>query len=182
MAGGDAFVLMPTGGGKSLCYQIPAMLREGVGIVVSPLIALMRDQTLALQQNGIRAEMLNSSMSAVEQYRVVDLLKRNALDLLYLAPERLLEETTWKILGQSKIALYAVDEAHCVSRWGHDFRAEYLRLSALHERFPNCSPPGSYRNCRPDYPQRDHQLPWSGRRTYFMLLVLTGPTFAIRLL
>ena len=135
--GGDAFVLMPTGGGKSLCYQIPAMARDGVGIIVSPLIALMQDQVDALNQLGIRAAFLNSTLSSSEQRDVEQALRNNELQMLYVAPERLLSESTLNLLNQCQIALFAIDEAHCVSQWGHDFRPEYQRLSALPERFPN---------------------------------------------
>ncbi len=135
--GGDAFVLMPTGGGKSLCYQIPAMVREGVGIIVSPLIALMQDQVDALNQLGIRAAFLNSTLSVSAQRDVEQALLNNELQMLYVAPERLLSESILNLLNQCQIALFAIDEAHCVSQWGHDFRPEYQRLSALPERFPN---------------------------------------------
>ena len=135
--GGDAFVLMPTGGGKSLCYQIPAMLRDGVGVIVSPLIALMQDQVDALKQLGIKAAFLNSTMTALEQRDVEESLHKGELKMLYVAPERLLSEQTLNLLKQCKIALFAIDEAHCVSQWGHDFRPEYQRLSALPERFPD---------------------------------------------
>ncbi len=134
--GGDAFVLMPTGGGKSLCYQIPALTREGVGVIVSPLIALMQDQVDTLKQLGIRAAYLNSTLTAEESRNVQQALLNNELDLLYVAPERLLGEHTLQMLEQCKISLFAIDEAHCVSQWGHDFRPEYQRLSALPERFP----------------------------------------------
>jgi len=135
--GGDAFVLMPTGGGKSLCYQIPAMVREGVGVVVSPLIALMQDQVDALQQLGIKAAFLNSTLSSFERQDVEESLLKGELQMLYVAPERLLNEQTLSLLNQCKIALFAIDEAHCVSQWGHDFRPEYQRLSVLPERFPD---------------------------------------------
>ncbi|AOU97134.1 ATP-dependent DNA helicase RecQ [Acidihalobacter yilgarnensis] len=135
-AGGDALVLMPTGGGKSLCYQIPALLREGVGVVVSPLIALMQDQVAALKQNGVRAAFLNSSLSAEAAREVESRLMAGELDLLYVAPERLLLPRTLERLASIRLALFAIDEAHCVSQWGHDFRPEYIRLSTLHERFP----------------------------------------------
>jgi ATP-dependent DNA helicase RecQ len=137
LEGGDAFVLMPTGGGKSLCFQIPAMLREGVGIVVSPLIALMQDQVDALLQLGIRAAFLNSTLSFSDQEEIEQSLRRNELDLLYVAPERLLGEKTLQLLEQCQISLFAIDEAHCVSQWGHDFRKEYQQLSTLPDRFPN---------------------------------------------
>ncbi len=136
LAGGDALVLMPTGGGKSLCYQIPALLRTGTGIVVSPLIALMQDQVDALRQLGVRAAFLNSSLAANEQARVERALMAGELDLLYVAPERLLTERFLDLLGRVPIALFAIDEAHCVSQWGHDFRPEYIQLNRLHERWP----------------------------------------------
>lgn len=135
--GGDAFVLMPTGGGKSLCFQIPAMLRHGVGIVVSPLIALMQDQVMALTELGVRAAFLNSTLSAEESWDVKRQMLAGDLDLLYIAPERLVMHSTMELLSDVDIALFAIDEAHCVSQWGHDFREEYLQLSILHERFPN---------------------------------------------
>ena len=135
--GGDAFVLMPTGGGKSLCYQIPAMVRDGVGIIVSPLIALMQDQVDALKQLGINAAFLNSTLTSLERQNVEQSLLKGELQMLYVAPERLLNEQTLNLLSQCKIALFAIDEAHCVSQWGHDFRPEYQRLSVLPERFPN---------------------------------------------
>lgn len=139
--GGDALVLMPTGGGKSLCFQIPALLRPGVGIVVSPLIALMQDQVNALRQVGLRAEYLNSSLEYADVQRVEKLLLSGDLDLLYVAPERLLQDRTLDLLGRAhakgRIALFAIDEAHCVSQWGHDFRPEYLQLNILADRFPN---------------------------------------------
>jgi len=135
--GGDAFVLMPTGGGKSLCYQIPAMIRDGVGIIVSPLIALMQDQVDALQQLGVKAAFLNSTLSGSERHDVETALQNGDLQLLYVAPERLLSTSTLDLLSQTKIALFAIDEAHCVSQWGHDFRPEYQRLSVLPDRFPS---------------------------------------------
>ncbi len=134
--GGDALVLMPTGGGKSLCYQIPSLLREGTGIVVSPLIALMQDQVAALRQLGVRAALLNSTLSARDARAVEAALTAGELDVLYVAPERLLTPRCLELIGGAKIALFAIDEAHCVSQWGHDFRPEYLQLSVLHERFP----------------------------------------------
>lgn len=134
--GGNALVLMPTGGGKSLCYQIPALLRHGTGIVVSPLIALMRDQVDALRQAGVRAAYWNSSLSAAEAAEVRSALRAGELDLLYVAPERLLLPQTLALLKELPIALIAIDEAHCVSQWGHDFRAEYLQLSQLATHFP----------------------------------------------
>mgnify|MGYP003642800418 CR=1 FL=1 len=134
--GGDALVLMPTGGGKSLCYQIPAIARSGVGIVVSPLIALMQDQVDALLQLGVKAAYLNSSLDAESARRVERELLAGELDLLYVAPERLLTHSFLALLARVKIALFAIDEAHCVSQWGHDFRPEYVQLSLLHEQFP----------------------------------------------
>ncbi|MGH3477203.1 MAG: DNA helicase RecQ, partial [Nocardioidaceae bacterium] len=135
-AGGDALVLMPTGGGKSLCYQIPALVREGVGVVVSPLIALMQDQVNALTALGVRAGFLNSTQDPYQRRQVESAFLRGELDLLYLAPERLRVESTGSLLDRGTISLFAIDEAHCVAQWGHDFRPDYLALSALHERWP----------------------------------------------
>ena len=142
VAGGDALVLMPTGGGKSLCYQLPALLRAGTGIVVSPLIALMQDQVDALKQLGVQAAFLNSSLDAATSREVTSRLLRGELQLLYVAPERLLMPGFLALLDQlhttnQGIALFAIDEAHCVSQWGHDFRPEYRALTILHERFPD---------------------------------------------
>ncbi|MEQ1802873.1 MAG: DNA helicase RecQ [Gammaproteobacteria bacterium] len=137
VAGGDSLVLMPTGGGKSLCYQIPALVRFGTGIVISPLIALMQDQVAALRQAGVRAAFLNSSQRADEARRVEAQFRAGELDLLYLAPERLLLDRTLDMLDGPPLALFAIDEAHCVSQWGHDFRPEYLQLAVLAERFPD---------------------------------------------
>jgi len=134
--GGDALVLMPTGGGKSLCYQIPALVRSGMGVVVSPLIALMQDQVAALEEAGVRAAALNSSMAWPDVQVVEQMARRGELDLLYVAPERLLTDRCLELLGSSELALFAIDEAHCVSQWGHDFRPEYIRLAVLAERFP----------------------------------------------
>ena len=134
--GGDALVLMPTGGGKSLCYQIPALLRDGTAIVVSPLIALMQDQVEALRQLGVRAAFLNSALSAGAAAEVESQLRAGTLDLLYVAPERLLTPRFLSLLERAHIALFAIDEAHCVSQWGHDFRPEYRELTLLHERWP----------------------------------------------
>lgn len=134
--GQDAFVLMPTGGGKSLCYQIPALLRSGVALVISPLIALMQDQVDALLQLGIKAAVLNSSLTLQQALQVEQALINNQLDLLYVAPERLITAQFLELLTRANLALFAIDEAHCVSQWGHDFRPEYAQLSILHERFP----------------------------------------------
>ncbi|MBV6273034.1 DNA helicase RecQ [Alcaligenaceae bacterium CGII-47] len=136
VAGGDALVLMPTGGGKSLCYQIPAIVRAGTGIVVSPLIALMQDQVDALLELGVRAAFLNSTQDRAESLRVEQAYQAGELDLLYVAPERLLTPRCMELISRGKIALFAIDEAHCVSQWGHDFRPEYLGLSVLSERWP----------------------------------------------
>ena len=134
--GGDCLVLMPTGGGKSLCYQIPALLRDGVAIVVSPLIALMQNQVAALHELGVRAAVLNSSLSQQAAAEVEQNLLAGDYDLLYVAPERLLTARFLNLIARTPIALFAIDEAHCVSQWGHDFRPEYIQLSVLHERFP----------------------------------------------
>ncbi|RUQ20446.1 DNA helicase RecQ [Kocuria sp. HSID16901] len=136
VAGGDAVVLMPTGGGKSLCYQIPAVVRPGTGIVVSPLIALMQDQVDALAAVGIRAGYLNSTLTPEEVRDVESSLRAGEYDLLYMAPERLVQPRTLRLLEESRVCLFAIDEAHCVSQWGHDFRQDYLGLSVLAERFP----------------------------------------------
>jgi len=137
IAGQDALVLMPTGGGKSLCYQIPSLIRPGVGIVISPLIALMQDQVNALLQLGVKAAFLNSTLSLEQSRRIEQQLLNGELDLLYIAPERLTSDRTGALFERIKIALFAIDEAHCVSQWGHDFRVDYLQLSLLHERFPD---------------------------------------------
>jgi ATP-dependent DNA helicase RecQ len=136
VAGGDALVLMPTGGGKSLCYQVPALCRDGVAIVVSPLIALMRDQVEALRQLGVRAAALNSSIPFSEAMKIERQMRAGEIDLVYVAPERLLTDPFLELLGRCRLALFAIDEAHCVSQWGHDFRPEYLQLTVLHQRFP----------------------------------------------
>jgi len=136
-SGGDALVLMPTGGGKSLCYQLPALLRDGCAIVVSPLIALMQDQVEALRQLGVRAAFLNSTQNADEAATIERQLVAGGLDLLYVAPERLLTPRFLSLLDCATIALFAIDEAHCVSQWGHDFRREYRELTLLHERWPS---------------------------------------------
>ncbi|MFJ6795414.1 DNA helicase RecQ [Streptomyces sp. NPDC091268] len=136
VGGGDALVLMPTGGGKSLCYQIPALVREGTGVVISPLIALMQDQVNALTAVGVRAGFLNSTQDGYERQAVEQAFLADELDLLYLAPERLRSEGTQRLLDRGRVSLFAIDEAHCVAQWGHDFRPDYLALSMLHERWP----------------------------------------------
>ncbi|MFP5350706.1 MAG: DNA helicase RecQ [Gammaproteobacteria bacterium] len=136
LAGGDALVLMPTGGGKSLCYQIPAISRPGTGVVISPLIALMQDQVVTLNQAGVPAAFLNSTQSPDQQRDVERQFLRGDLDLLYVAPERLMQPRTLDLFARARLALFAIDEAHCVSQWGHDFRPEYLELAVLRERFP----------------------------------------------
>src|SRR4051794_28688606 len=135
--GGNCLVLMPTGGGKSLCYQLPSLLRDGCGIVVSPLIALMRDQVAGLLEAGVKAAVLNSTLSWEEANEVERRLLAGDLDLLYVAPERLVTPRCLAMLERADIALFAIDEAHCVSQWGHDFRPEYIGLSVIAERFPN---------------------------------------------
>jgi len=136
IAGDDAMVIMPTGGGKSLCYQIPSLVREGCGVVVSPLIALMQDQVSALKLLGVRAAFLNSTLDPSEAAEIESDLRNGTLDLLYIAPERLNQNRTIALLQSATISLFAIDEAHCVSQWGHDFRADYLQLSMLAELFP----------------------------------------------
>lgn len=135
--GQDVLTLMPTGSGKSLCYQIPGLVRKGVAIVVSPLIALMQNQVNALTQLGVKAAFLNSTLSGSESYRVQQQVKNQEIDFLYVAPERLMMDSCLELLNQTQIALFAIDEAHCVSQWGHDFRPEYLQLSSLIDRFPD---------------------------------------------
>lgn len=137
IGGGDALVLMPTGGGKSLCYQIPALIRPGTGVVVSPLIALMHDQVDALRALGVRAGFINSTQDHGQRAAMQREFLAGELDLLYLAPERLTSDSTLRLLDQARVSLFAIDEAHCVSQWGHDFRPDYLALSALHERWPS---------------------------------------------
>jgi ATP-dependent DNA helicase RecQ len=137
VGGGDALVLMPTGGGKSLCYQIPALVRPGTGVVISPLIALMQDQVDALRALGVRAGFLNSTQDAGQRRATEAALLAGELDLLYLAPERLKTDSAIRLLDRAKISLFAIDEAHCVAQWGHDFRPDYLELSMLHERWPD---------------------------------------------
>jgi ATP-dependent DNA helicase RecQ len=137
ISGGSAFVLMPTGGGKSLCFQVPALLRPGTAVVVSPLISLMKDQVDALRANGVAAAYLNSSLSAAEASGVISALRSGDLDLLYVAPERLMLDGFLELLGTVALALFAIDEAHCVSQWGHDFRPEYVQLGRLPGLFPS---------------------------------------------
>jgi len=137
LAGRDSLVLMPTGGGKSLCFQIPSLIREGTGLVVSPLIALMEDQVGALRELGLEAAYLNSTLTPARQRAVIDQLEAGELDLLYVAPERLMQPATLELLGRVELSLIAIDEAHCVSQWGHDFRPEYLQLGALADVFPD---------------------------------------------
>ncbi len=134
--GHDAVVLMPTGGGKSLCYQIPSIIRPGTGVIISPLIALMQNQVAALQQLGVRAAFLNSTQDAATSQHIEQQLQRGELDLLYVAPERLMTSRFLGLLDRARIALFAIDEAHCVSQWGHDFRPDYIELSVLHQRYP----------------------------------------------
>ena len=134
--GGDALVLMPTGGGKSLCYQVPGLMRPGVAVVVSPLIALMQDQVETLVQLGVKAAFLNSTLDSRQAWEIEQQVRRGALDLLYVAPERLVTDRMLSLLDEAPLALFAIDEAHCVSQWGHDFRPEYLQLSLLPERYP----------------------------------------------
>src|SRR6201746_1568522 len=135
--GGQCLVLLPAGGGKPLCYQVPSLLRKGCGIVVSPLIALMRDQVAGLLEAGVRAAVLNSTLSFDEANAVEQRLLAGDLDLLYIAPERLLTPRCLALLSRAQIALVAIDEAHCVSQWGHDFRPEYIGLSVIAQRFPD---------------------------------------------
>jgi ATP-dependent DNA helicase RecQ len=135
--GSDALVLMPTGGGKSLCYQIPALMRHGVGVVVSPLIALMQDQVAALREAGVRAEFLNSTNTWPQTQAIEHAVRAGDVDMLYVAPERLLMDKTLALLDAARLSLFAIDEAHCVSQWGHDFRPEYLRLAVLASRYPS---------------------------------------------
>ena len=137
VAGGDAIVLMPTGGGKSLCYQLPALLRPGLGVVVSPLIALMKDQVDALRQAGVRAAALNSGLPAGEAGMVERAAREGALDLLYVSPERMMMPHCLELLRACRIGLFAIDEAHCISQWGHDFRRDYQSLGILKQSFPD---------------------------------------------
>jgi ATP-dependent DNA helicase RecQ len=163
-AGNNALVLMPTGGGKSLCYQIPSLLREGVGVIISPLIALMQDQVDAMQQLGVKAAFLNSSLDHSQQNSIEQQLLAGQLDLLYIAPERLIQSYTLDLLSRCQLALFAIDEAHCVSQWGHDFRSDYLSLSLLQERFPNIPRIALTCHRRYAHPQGDCAAPVSGQR------------------
>jgi len=137
LGGSDCFVLMPTGSGKSLCFQIPSIMRPGVAIVVSPLISLMKDQVDALRQNGVAAACYNSSLTPIEAKKVLNDLDAGTLDLIYVAPERLMMAEFQERLSRIPLALFAIDEAHCVSQWGHDFRPEYVQLGRLRPKFPN---------------------------------------------
>ena len=148
VGGGDSLVLMPTGGGKSLCYQLPSIIRDGTGVVVSPLISLMRDQVSALTEAGVRAASLNSTLTGKEASEIERAFLNGSLDLIYVAPERLMTNHFLSLADRANLALFAIDEAHCVSQWGHDFRKEYLGLSVLVERFPRCPPHCTNRNRR----------------------------------
>ncbi|HWA82372.1 MAG TPA: RecQ family ATP-dependent DNA helicase, partial [Fimbriimonadaceae bacterium] len=136
LSGRDAFVLMPTGGGKSICYQVPALVKPGTAIVISPLISLMQDQVQSLVANGVAAAFLNSSLSATEANRVVGRVQGGEIKILYVAPERANTASFQQLLQGLDISLFAIDEAHCVSQWGHDFRPDYVQLGALRARFP----------------------------------------------
>ena len=171
IGGGDALVLMPTGGGKSLCYQIPALVRPGTGVVVSPLIALMQDQVQALRQLGIRADFLNSTQDPGTRHVVEQQFKAGELDLLYLAPERLRTEATLRLLDAAKVSVFAIDEAHCVSQWGHDFRPDYLELQVLHERWPDVPQDRAHRDRHPGDQGGDRDQAEAGRIEAVRLVV-----------
>ena len=179
IAGGDAFVLMPTGGGKSICYQIPALCRDGVTVVVSPLIALMQDQIAALEQMNVRAGAINSSLSWAENAYVRRQIQEGELDLLYVAPERLLMPDFLELLDQCTVALFAIDEAHCVSQWGHDFRPDYTGLSLLAERFPGV-PRIALTATADARRERTSSNGWLSNRVGCLSAVLTGQTSTIQ--
>lgn len=174
VGGEDALVLMPTGGGKSLCYQIPALLRDGVAIVVSPLIALMHDQVDALEELGVRAAYLNSTLLPEEAVEVRNQVRRGEIDLLYVSPERLLMSSMLSFLKELRISLFAIDEAHCVSIWGHDFRPEYSKLSILKEAFPQV--PRIALTATADQKTRRRSWKSSSLIRANSLRALTGPT------
>ena len=176
IAGGDALVLMPTGGGKSLCYQIPALVRPGTGVVISPLIALMQDQVDAMRALGVRAGFLNSTQDPAQRREMESAFLAGELDLLYLAPERLRTESTVALLDRGTVSLFAIDEAHCVSQWGHDFRPDYLTLSGLHERWPRGAPHRAdrHRHRRPPAPRS--RTGWPCRTRVISWRASTAPT------
>ena len=159
LAGEDVLAIMPTGGGKSICYQLPAMLLPGITVVVSPLIALMKDQVDALVANGIRAAFLNSSQSPDEQQQVVRQAREGAIKLLYIAPERIPanSDSFFTFLKGLNPSLFAIDEAHCISSWGHDFRPEYLKLAVLKKQFPGIPVHSAYGQRRQDNPERHYR-------------------------
>ena len=177
--GGNCLVLMPTGGGKSLCYQLPALLRHGCGIVVSPLIALMRDQVAGLIEAGVNAAVLNSTLSAEEASEVERRLIAGDLDLLYVAPERLLTPRCLALLDQARIALFAIDEAHCVSQWGHDFRPEYIGLSVIAERFADVPRIALTATADDAHATGDRRTAWARRRAA-ICRELRSPEYPLR--
>ena len=178
LEGGDAFVLMPTGSGKSICYQIPAMLSSGVGIIVSPLIALMEDQVKGLEQNGVKAAYLNSSLSFGNAQEVKRRATKGNLDILYVAPERLLSDDFRHFLTAIKPALFAIDEAHCVSQWGHDFRPEYLPHNGGDRQFPECTANRSHGDGRCSHTQGHHRQARTAGAAGGSSPALTGPISA----